>query len=505
MMLSQFPDQPRFHELAQGHTVIPVCRKLLADTHTPVSLLNRLHRPHCFLLESVEGGEHWGRYSFLGINAHALVDIFKEEVIFTPLVQGEGETIAHGGDPLGTLRELMARFQPARLPELPRFWGGLTGYFTYEMAAFFENLPLDLPDTTPFGQFILPETLVIFDNIRQEITALSLCYLTTDEDPDHAYERACANLDHLMEELNTPAPPREMGSPTEDPVAVALDPMEEEAVFLNGVERIKTHIKEGDVFQAVLSRGFSCAAPRDPVTVYRAQRYINPSPYMYFMDFKDRVIAGSSPETMVRLEQGKATLRPIAGTRPRGANEQEDRNLADELLKDEKETAEHVMLIDLARNDLGRVADTGTVQVTDTMVVERYSHVMHLTSNISCDLTPDKDAFDLFRAAFPAGTLSGAPKIRAMEIISGLEKNPRQIYGGAVGYISFTGNMDFAITIRTAVMENQRLVVRAGAGIVYDSDPMNELEECRNKAKSVEAALKLALSTQNGETPCKSS
>ena len=496
MILSRFPDSDRFKELAADHTVVPVCRRILADTHTPVSLLQKRHRPHGFLLESVEGGENWGRYSFLGIDAHALVEVFTHEVIYAPRA-GEKEIFPHHGNPLATIRELMTRFIPANLKELPRFWGGLTGYFTYEMAGFFEKLPLDLPQDTPFAQFILPETLVIFDNVRQDLTALKICYLDGDEDAATVFDRAQADLDQLMAELTAPASPAT--SQADAAPFEGLKPRDKDGDFLAGVDQIKNHIIQGDVFQAVLSREFQGPAPKDPVAVYRAQRYLNPSPYMYFMDFGDRVIAGSSPETMVRLEQGKATLRPIAGTRPRGTTEQEDRKLAHDLLGDDKEKAEHVMLIDLARNDLGRVAETGTVQVTETMVVEKYSHVMHLTSTVSCDLDRDKDAFDLFQSAFPAGTLTGAPKIRAMEIISGLEKNPRQIYGGAVGYISFTGNMDFAITIRTAVIEDGMLSVRAGAGIVHDSDAKSELEECQNKAKSVEAALGLALSTQNGD------
>ena len=280
---------------------------------------------------------------------------------------------------------------------------------------------------------------------------------------------------------------------------VTLTPETPADTYKTNVETIKNHIVEGDIFQAVYSQPYSCKTQVDPILIYRAQRYINPSPYMFFMNFKDLIVAGSSPETMVRLENGIATLRPIAGTRPRGKSEQEDRKLADDLLNDEKEKAEHVMLIDLGRNDLGRVAEAGSVQVTDTMVIERYSHVMHLVSNITCDLKPEFDAYDLFKATFPAGTLSGAPKIRAMEIIADLENSPRGIYGGAAGYISFTGNMDFAITIRTAVMESGKLTVQAGAGIVYDSDPQKELEECQNKASSVESALKLALSSNSAE------
>jgi anthranilate synthase component 1 len=266
-------------------------------------------------------------------------------------------------------------------------------------------------------------------------------------------------------------------------------------VFKNKVKKIKNHIIDGDIIQAVLSQKFTTNTVVDPVRLYRAQRYINPSPYMFFMHFEDMTIAGSSPETMVRLENSIATLRPIAGTRKRGETQAQDMALANELLNDEKEKAEHLMLVDLGRNDLGRIAKTGSVQVTDLMFVEKYSHVMHLVSNITCDVKKGVDAWDILKASFPAGTLSGAPKIRAMEIISKLEDNFRGVYGGAAGYISFSGNMDMAITIRTAVMENDSLTIRAGAGIVYDSDPDQEYQECINKAKSVKAALKLAMST----------
>ena len=332
--------------------------------------------------------------------------------------------------------------------------------------------------------------MIIFDNIKQTLTCLNICYLSGTDDPAAVYDDARNKVDTLVKDLGKPFVPGPVA-----PVAdTQLEPETPAKEYMEGVNTIKEHIVEGDIFQAVYSQPFSCKTTVDPVLIYRAQRYINPSPYMFFMNFTDRVIAGSSPETMVRLENRVATLRPIAGTRPRGKSEQQDRSLADDLLNDEKEKAEHVMLIDLGRNDLGRVAQAGTVQVTDTMVIERYSHVMHLVSNITCDLKEDCDAFDLFKATFPAGTLSGAPKIRAMEIIAKLENRQRGVYGGAAGYISFTGNMDFAITIRTAVMENDKLTVQAGAGIVYDSDPETELNECINKAKSVETALKLALS-----------
>ncbi len=503
MILEHFPDKKKFIEMAKTANVIPVCTRVLADTDTPVSILQKCYdkNKECFLLESVEGGERWARYSFLGVSAFGTVKIFKDHVEIT--TQNNQEKILHKNDPLGIMRDLINSYTPADIPDLPRFWSGLTGYFTYEMVSFFEDIPVTLPENTPYGHFIIPDLMVIFDNVKQTLTCVKICYLSEasgkpvksgKSNPGKAYDSAKDDLADLLDIIDQP-----FEKPPYEPVPdVSFRPRTQAAQYLKGVESIKEHIVEGDIFQAVYSQPFSCESPIDPILIYRAQRYINPSPYMFFMNFCDTVIAGSSPETMVRLENKIATLRPIAGTRPRGLTEKQDRNLADELLNDEKERAEHIMLIDLGRNDLGRIAKAGTVQVTDTMVIERYSHVMHLVSNITCDLKQDCDAFDLFKATFPAGTLSGAPKIRAMEIISELENRPRGVYGGAAGYISFTGNMDFAITIRTAVMEKGTLTVQAGAGIVYDSDPKTELEECKNKAKSVEMALKLALSNING-------
>lgn len=494
MILDQFPSKTTFLELAGTANVVPVCTRVLGDTLTPVSVLQKIYAQNkeCFLLESVEGGEKWARYSFLGVSAFGNIQIFKEHVEIT--TQTGQETIPHHQDPLKALQTFAKTYIPASIPELPRFWCGMTGYFTYEMVSFLEEIPVSLPLGIPYGHFILPDELIIFDTIKQTLTCVKLCYLTGDSDPGQVYEAARQDLDRLVDTIHRPFEP--LNYPMEE--TPVFTPKTKEEDYLQGVNTIKKHIVEGDIFQAVLSQAFCCNTRVDPVLLYRAQRHINPSPYMFFMNFPDLVIAGSSPETMVRLENRVATLRPIAGTRPRGMTQQQDRALAHDLLNDEKEKAEHVMLIDLGRNDLGRVAQAGTVQVTDTMVVERYSHVMHLVSNITCDLKPECDAFDLFRATFPAGTLTGAPKIRAMEIISELEKGRRRVYGGAAGYISFTGNMDFAITIRTAVMEKGTLTVQAGAGIVHDSDPPAELKECRAKAKSVETALKMALSNPNG-------
>lgn len=490
MILSNFPDKGRFLALLENANVIPVCTQILSDMETPVSVLHKFFSREglSFLLESVEGGERWARYSFMGVSAFGTVKIFSDHVQVN--TKSGLEKIPHDNDPLKVMRLISKKYTPADIPELPRFWSGLTGYFAYEMVSFFEDIPINLPEGVPYGHFIIPDELIIFDNIKQTLTCLKICYIQPNDNFEAQYDEAIDALERMVETVN--APPSRFHPPENS--KVTLVPQTTAEKYITGVETIKDHIIKGDIFQAVYSQAFSCKADVDPIQLYRAQRYINPSPYMFFMNFGDLTIVGSSPETMVRLENNIATVRPIAGTRPRGKTETEDRALADELLNDDKEKAEHVMLIDLGRNDLGRIAEAGTVQVTDTMVIERYSHVMHLVSNITCDLKEGLDAYDLFRATFPAGTLSGAPKIKAMEIISLLENQPRRVYGGAAGYISFTGNMDFAITIRTAVIEDKTLTVQAGAGIVYDSDPKNELLECQTKAKSVEAALKLALS-----------
>jgi anthranilate synthase component 1 len=382
----------------------------------------------------------------------------------------------------------MADYKPAILPELPRFWGGLIGYITYEMVSFFEKIPHDWPDEKPLAHFIIPDELLIFDNIRHTLQTMVPCFLEPGDDVEVKYDQATARAKALVEKIkNASAPP----APATIAAPLKLTQRQEDDVYRGHVKKVKEYIRAGDVIQTVVAQPFTCPAPPDLKALYRAQRYINPSPYLFFMHLDDTAMVGSSPETLVRVENGVATLRPIAGTRPRGKTEQEDRALADEMLSDEKERAEHLMLVDLGRNDLGRVAETGSVQVTDLMVVERYSHVMHLVSNIVCDLLPGKDAWDLLAATFPAGTLSGAPKIRAMEIISELEKAPRGPYGGAVGYVSFDGNMDLAITIRTAVIENDEVMVRAGAGIVADSDPETERMETVNKAMAIQRALQL--------------
>ena len=389
---------------------------------------------------------------------------------------------------MGALKTFMNRFKPAEMQGLPRFWGGLVGYLTYEMVSFFERIANRLPADTPLAHFIVCDELLIFDNIRNSLVCVAIAFTDDFDSPAAAFDDAQGRLDAIQQRMAAPLGIDENGEAGDGLAIAPLMPAED---FRQQVAAVKEYIRKGDIIQAVISQPFQCPAPVDVISLYRAQRYVNPSPYLFFFHFDSMALVGSSPETMVRLENRVATLRPIAGTRPRGGSEQEDRSLAAELLADEKERAEHLMLVDLGRNDLGRVARTGTVQVTDLMVVERYSHVMHLVSNINCDLEDQYDAWDLLKASFPAGTLSGAPKVRAMEIIDEMEQTPRGPYGGAVGYVSFSGNMDLAITIRTACIENGSLTVRAGAGIVADSDPETERMETINKAMAIQRALEL--------------
>jgi anthranilate synthase component 1 len=495
MQVNQFPDEATFLKLSEDHNVIPVVLEILADTETPVSLMKKVYRRQgpVFLLESVEGGERWGRYSFLGVSARSQIRVFRSMVE----IQEAGKTrqLPHQNDPLGILRQYMQAFRPATVSGLPRFWGGMVGYFTYEMVSFFESIPNNLPDDKPLAHFMIPDELLIFDNVTHTLSLVAIAFVDEDKNAADTYQGAMTRIrmlqDSLAHPLNEADPPDRAADNT---IKATVD----DEVFRRQVSEVKQHIQAGDIIQAVISQPFICEHPPDLISLYRAQRFINPSPYLFFVHLDGMALIGSSPETMVRLENGQACLRPIAGTRPRGKTEQEDRRLADDLLKDEKERAEHLMLVDLGRNDLGRVAETGTVQVTDLMLVERYSHVMHLVSNITCDLRPAVDAWDLLAATFPAGTLSGAPKVRAMEIISEMEKTPRGPYGGAVGYISFNGNMDMAITIRTACVEDDRLIIRAGAGIVADSDPETERQETINKAKAIQKALQLLQDNRKG-------
>lgn len=485
MLLRRYPDRDSFLDMATQYSVIPRVAEILGDVHTPVSLLERFdacHRP-VFLFESVEGGERWGRYSFMGISARYELRILTDWIE----ISGHNEitVIPHFGKPLLQLREFMKRFSIPNLPSLPRFWGGLVGYLNYEMVRFFENIPARTQPGEILAHWIVPDTLIVFDNVQHTIQAMVLSFLSDFGSAEEAFQSADIRLEELVQQIDIPA----SSPPDNEPQELSLSPVYPREHFLQMVEQVLHHIHEGDVIQTVLSQPFRCPAPGNSLMLYRMQRFVNPSPYLFYMRLGETTLIGSSPETMVRLENGLAILRPIAGTRPRGACEQQDRTYADELLADEKEKAEHLMLVDLGRNDLGRVAETGTVQVTDLMFVERYSHVMHLVSNIQAELRSGLDAYDLLQSCFPAGTLTGAPKIRAMQIIAELEPEKRGPYGGAVGYISFQGNMDLAITIRTAIIENGTLTMRAGAGIVADSQPEAEYQETLNKSMAIQRAL----------------
>lgn len=494
MRLKIFPDKRTFSELYSKYTVVPCCRVLLSDMESPVSVLGKIYsNDGVFLLESVEGGERWGRYSFLGVNAYAHVKVFPDRVDVT-LPDGDVYySVFHNGDPLKVLRALMKEFVVPEVSELSRFWGGLVGYFCYEVVTFFEPVPNLLPETELLAHFVIPRDLMVFDHRKHTVTLLTLFYRPSEHFPlpdnSDEYDYAVSRLDALETLLSMPLPGRGLYFPSCPSICLQSPIPHEE--FRSMVMRAKEYIRDGEAIQIVLSQPFQSESAPDPWLLYRLQRFINPSPYLFYCSLGSRILVGSSPETMVRLENEIASVRPIAGTRPRGATEQEDRRLADELIRDEKERAEHIMLVDLGRNDLGRVAEIGSVQVTEYMTVERYSHVMHLVSHVQAYLRKGLDAWDVFRATFPAGTLTGAPKVRAMQLIAEIEGRPRGVYGGAVGYVSFQGNMDLAITIRTAEIANDELTVQAGAGIVYDSDPERERQETVHKAKAMERAIKL--------------
>ncbi len=486
------PARDEMHEYFKQGDLVPVYRRLLADLETPVSVFIKLSEigEFAFLLESVEGGERIGRYSFLGVNPKGVVT-FNDGAITRTF---DGETTSRqldaDEDPLHALKAELERMKPVALDGLPRLVGGAVGYIGYDIVRYFERLPetaerqLDVPDAA----FMLPDTLVIFDHAKHELIVLANAHNTGN--PDGAYQDAIRRIDQIVVALGRPLPDVEF--PDEALNEELVSNMARET-FEDNVRAAKEYIAAGDAFQIVLSQRFTRRTSASPLLIYRALRALNPSPYMFFLKFGDDfTLMGASPEMMVRLEDGIATTRPLAGTRKRGANEAEDRELEKDLLADPKERAEHVMLVDLGRNDLGRVCEYGTVKVSDMMGIERYSHVMHIVSQVDGQVRPGIDGFGLFRATFPAGTLSGAPKVRAMEIIEELEGVRRGPYGGAVGYFSFDGSMDTCITIRAMVMQDDRVYIQAGAGIVADSDPAKEHDETVNKARALAVAINYA-------------
>ncbi|MDX1335541.1 MAG: anthranilate synthase component I [Gammaproteobacteria bacterium] len=472
---------------AQGFTRIPLVREVLADLDTPLSTYLKLAAgPHSYLFESVHGGEKWGRYSIIGLPCQKRVEIHGNTI---SIIDDDSviESIEHD-DPLEWIEEFQKQFSVPEFDGLPRFAGGLVGYFGYDTVAYIEpRLKADKPDPlqTPDILLMVSEEVVVFDNLSGKL------YLVVHADPGQR-EPAEQRLDELTAKLKQPlAIPESTGSGKHVDETEFVSGFTEDG-FKQAVAKAKEYIVDGDIMQVVLSQRLSIPFSAQPLDLYRALRSLNPSPYMYFMDIGDFQIVGSSPEILVRLEDETVTVRPIAGTRRRGYTEAEDRALEEELLADPKELAEHLMLIDLGRNDTGRVAEIGSVELTEKMVVERYSHVMHIVSNVIGKLKHGQSAIDVLRATFPAGTVSGAPKIRAMEIISELEPVKRGVYSGAVGYIGWNGNMDTAIAIRTAVIKDGQLNIQAGAGIVYDSKPELEWKETMNKARAVFRAVALA-------------
>ncbi len=515
------PTRAEFVAGAGAGNLIPVYRELLADGDTPVSAYAALGGgDHSFLLESVVGGTNWAAYSFVGVAPRAIVEWRAGTARATWYDHDEAGLPRSSEwatpDPAAALAQVLAELRPVEVPGLPRFWGGAVGWIAYDCVHAFEELPERmLPGAygrtaaTPAGRSLAPlcmvltDTLLIFDNLRQTLKVVATQFVARPEHAEAAYDRACQRIDAVIARLRAPrrALPALVVPRPGDAVAAVPPSTFTRAAYCAAALRVKEYILAGDAFQVVLSQQFAePAAGARPLDVYRALRVINPSPYMFHLQFPEATVTGASPETLVRLSDGRVEVRPIAGTRPRGATGAEDERLAQELLADPKERAEHLMLIDLGRNDVGRVAATGSVHVSERMVVERYSHVMHLTSHVVGTLAPGKTWEDVLRAAFPAGTLSGAPKIRAMEIIDELEPQQRGIYGGAVGYVSYTGNLDLAIAIRTLVAVDDTVYVQAGAGLVADSVPDAEYDECVNKARAVLRAVTMAR-TADGGTP----
>jgi len=506
-MTTYTPTLDDFRALARGPAnLIPVTREFAADLETPVSVyLKLMEEPGAsFLLESVEGGEQVGRYSFIGVGIHRRIELHGETITRTDEGSANLEVRAaqerepggsRNGDILDALRAELGRYRAAAVPGLPRLSGGAVGYLGYDVVRFFERLPqtaapgLDLPDAL----FLLVDTVVVFDHARHRLILLANASIEGDNpDVEAAYFDALRRIDRLAEKLLRPlpaVPTRRWGATHGNGQEIGVNMTRER--YEEIVREAKEYIAAGDIFQVVLSQRFSRRTSAHPFAVYRALRMLNPSPYMFYFNFAplDVQVIGASPEMHVRLEDGTATVRPIAGTRRRGANPAEDAALATELLADPKERAEHVMLVDLGRNDIGRVSQYGSVHVRDLMTVERYSHVMHIVSQVEGRIRPELDAYDLMRATFPAGTVSGAPKVRAMEIIEALEGQRRGLYAGAAGYFSYDGSMDTCIAIRTMVMQGDSVSVQSGAGIVADSDPAAEYQECVNKAGALLVAV----------------
>jgi anthranilate synthase component 1 len=491
-----YPNQDEFLKLAGQGNLVPVTRRVLADLETPLSAYRKIRGlGESFLFESVEGGEHIGRYSFVGCNPRAVIKQTGQRV---DLIENGKviESFPLGGDikdGLAVVEQVMRRYRPAPVPGLPRFTGGAIGFIGYEFIYDIEPVVPRPPKdelNTPVLYFLIADELLVFDRVAQTITIV-VNALLDGRPPHEAYEEAVGEIERLLSLLEQPTQNATVDVPRDLPEIPVSSNMPKDA-FLENVARAKKFITAGDLIQVVGSQRFSTPLKASPVDLYRAARSINPSPYMFMLELDGLSLVGASPEVHVRCEDRRVEIRPIAGTRRRGQTAEEDKALEQELLADPKERAEHVMLVDLARNDIGRVCEFGTVQVSDLMVIERYSHVMHIVTQVEGKLSPDRTAYDLMRATFPAGTLTGAPKIRAMQLISEMEQTTRGPYGGCVGYFSFNGNLDSCITIRTALIKDGTAYIQAGGGWVYDSVPETEFQETVNKSKAMLKAVAMA-------------
>lgn len=500
------PTREEFIALSREGNRIPVFKEILGDMETPLSALIKVadDQSNAFLLESVEGGERWARYSFIGLEPELL---FRSKGKTAELIRADMLTRLNvENDPLELIKKIMADERPVKIEGLPRFAGGAVGYIAYDCVRFFERLPSIAQDELGCFDvsFMFPSLLLAFDNVRHTIKVIAPVSVKERGKAGEIYDRAVEAIDAVVERLKRAAqnkapalisPQFEETSSPDDLNFISNFTREE---YYRVVEKCLEYIRAGDIIQVVPSQRFRSPAMVNPLNLYRSLRHINPSPYMFFLKLGAEILVGSSPEVMLRVEDRIATLRPIAGTRRRGATAEEDQALEEELRNDPKEKAEHVMLVDLGRNDLGRVSETGTVKVEDYMTVERYSHVMHLVSSVTGRLMDNKDAFDAVRASFPAGTLTGAPKIRAMEIIEEVEPSRRGVYGGAVGYFGYDGDMDMCITIRTALLRDGIINIQAGGGVVADSNPEFEYQETLNKARGLMRAVMMARSAENG-------
>ena len=487
-------DYQSFKQKAEeGANLIPVYKEILADMETPVSAFQKIamNAEYAYLLESVEGGENLGRYSFLGSNPFI---IFRGKGNVVEVIRDGMVERFNGVDPLMHLLGFMNEFHPARVAELPGFFGGAVGYIGYDYVRCIENIPdanldeIGLPDVL----FVITDTMLVFDHVRHTIKVIANVWLR-DDNIEKAYQEAMEKIAAIIEKLKQPLPAKNEIFPVGDIIPeIDIQSNVTKHEFVDNVLRAKEYIASGDVFQVVLSQRFSTAVKADALSLYRALRWVNPSPYMFLLKFGELSLIGSSPELLVSVEDGSVEARPIAGTRPRGGTKQEDEAYEKDLLSDPKELAEHVMLVDLGRNDIGRVCEYSSITLPEFEIIERYSHVMHMVTSVKGKLMQDKNYLDALRACFPAGTVTGAPKVRAMEIIDELEMSKRGAYAGCVGYFSFSGNMDTCITIRTMVMSEGKVFIQAGAGIVADSQPEKEYEETINKAKGMLKAVAIA-------------